>query len=105
MTRTELYAAYVARAAAAGMTPLANTSFQSKAAIAAATDALAVPVARCGYIHDKLTPRHRRIARRWWRNLGAVERQINDRWATALVPAELCEELGVVCHPGPRPVT
>lgn len=102
MNRTELYAAYVAAATQAGITPLANTSFQSKAAIVAATDAMAPPVARCGYIHDKLTPRDRRIARRWWRKLGAVERQINDRWATAMVPAELCQELGMVCHPTPR---
>jgi len=98
MNRTELYAAYVAAATRAGITPLANTSFQSKSAIVAAT-----PVARCGYIHDKLTPGDRRVARRWWRKLGAVERQINDRWATSLVPSELCDALGVACHSTPRP--
>lgn len=175
MIRSEIYAAYVAAATAAGIRVLSNTSFQSKSEIIAATPAAidhdapdvsdiahdgtmhvapvfasvrllaapsraiiinptfdiadpfadiaafidASPVAvdaprgntlaalelsgRCGYIHDKLTPRDRGRARRWWRNIhGAVDHTLFGRWAVSTVPVELCDALGVACHPTPR---
>lgn len=55
-----------------------------------------------GYIHDKLEPIHRARARRWWRKLGVVEHTLRDRWMFSLVPRELCEAIGVECHPEPR---
>lgn len=113
MTKYEMHEEYVRLAVEAKVRVVPITSFRTKQDLADATAELrAKPKARslaaiklsgqCGYIHDKLDPNHRARARRWWRNLGVVDHTLRDRWMTAKVPVELCQALGVDCHPAPR---
>lgn len=111
MIKHEMYQEYVRLATAAGAKVCPIGSFRTKHSLAEATAAIK-PKARslasirlsgqCGYIHDKLEPNHRARARRWWRNLGVVDHELRERWMSAKVPVELCEALGVACHPAPR---